>query len=67
MHRSDYLLHLPRGQKRPEIRQVEINTISASFGALSSYVGRLHRCVGKCNLIIHTHILMIVDSCLNED
>ncbi|RKP09100.1 glutathione synthase [Thamnocephalis sphaerospora] len=43
LHRADYLLHLPAGEERASIRQVEINTISASFGALASRTGHLHR------------------------
>ncbi|KDE05484.1 glutathione synthetase [Microbotryum lychnidis-dioicae p1A1 Lamole] len=44
LFRSDYLLHLPAGQTaaQPTIKQVEFNTISASFGCLSSKVTDLH-------------------------
>ncbi|CAG7852736.1 Glutathione synthetase {ECO:0000256/PIRNR:PIRNR001558} Short=GSH-S {ECO:0000256/PIRNR:PIRNR001558}; {ECO:0000256/PIRNR:PIRNR001558} [Serendipita indica DSM 11827] len=40
--RSDYLLHGEEGQDMT-IKQVEFNTISASFGALSQAVDGLHR------------------------
>ncbi|KAK0549119.1 Glutathione synthetase [Tilletia horrida] len=57
LFRSDYLLHAPDddpdqaessvGSRRNlELKQVEFNTISASFGSLSSRVSELHR---------HTH------------
>ncbi|KZT43371.1 glutathione synthase [Sistotremastrum suecicum HHB10207 ss-3] len=41
--RSDYLLHLPPGASTPGLKQVEFNTISSSFGALSEQVAKLHR------------------------
>ena len=41
--RSDYLLHESDGKL--EIKQVEFNTISASFGALSQSIEGLHRYV----------------------
>ncbi|KAI5121336.1 hypothetical protein M0805_000644 [Coniferiporia weirii] len=41
--RSDYLLHAPHGSDEPmSLRQVEFNTISSSFGALSERVSGLH-------------------------
>ncbi|EKM79502.1 hypothetical protein AGABI1DRAFT_59176 [Agaricus bisporus var. burnettii JB137-S8] len=40
--RSDYLLHSPNGET-PELKQVEFNTISSSFGPLSQRVSELHR------------------------
>ncbi|KAG0243011.1 hypothetical protein BGX31_011327 [Mortierella sp. GBA43] len=45
LHRSDYIIHLNPGQDFSEakIKQVELNTISASFGCLSSLTGDLHR------------------------
>ncbi|KAK3825225.1 MAG: glutathione synthase [Benniella sp.] len=45
LHRSDYMIHLNPGQEFSEakIKQVELNTISASFGSLSSLTGDLHR------------------------
>lgn len=39
LFRSDYLLHADDGQPK----QVEFNTVSSSFGALSSQVSKLHR------------------------
>ncbi|KAI0647110.1 glutathione synthase [Trametes meyenii] len=41
--RSDYLLHQPEPNAPPELKQVEFNTISASFGSLSENVAQLHR------------------------
>ncbi|KAF9924300.1 hypothetical protein FBU30_005695 [Linnemannia zychae] len=45
VHRSDYIIHLNPGQDFSEasIKQVELNTISVSFGSLSSLTGDLHR------------------------
>ncbi|GAA5937671.1 glutathione synthase [Sporobolomyces koalae] len=43
--RSDYLVHAP-ADSRPQdwtLKQVEFNTISSSFGALSTRVSQLHR------------------------
>ncbi|KAF9982270.1 hypothetical protein BGZ65_003049, partial [Modicella reniformis] len=44
VHRSDYIIHLNPGQDLSEakIKQVELNTISVSFGSLSSLTGDLH-------------------------
>ena len=44
--RSDYMLHDPEGSDGTVslgIKQVEFNTISSSFGALSERVAALHR------------------------
>ncbi|KAI0362179.1 glutathione synthase [Trametes cingulata] len=43
LFRSDYLLHQPERGQPPELKQVEFNTISSSFGALSQNIARLHR------------------------
>jgi glutathione synthase len=45
VHRSDYIINLNPGQhfSEAEIKQVELNTISVSFGSLSSLTGDLHR------------------------
>ncbi|KAF9585047.1 hypothetical protein BGW38_004109 [Lunasporangiospora selenospora] len=45
VHRSDYIIHLNAGQALSEakIKQVELNTISVSFGSLSSLTADLHR------------------------
>ncbi|KAH9480659.1 Glutathione synthetase [Psilocybe cubensis] len=52
LFRSDYLLHAPSDQPL-SIKQVEFNTISVSFGALSQRVSELHRFLlastGYCN------------------
>ncbi|KAH8922935.1 glutathione synthase [Atractiella rhizophila] len=42
LFRSDYMLHAGEGQD-VSLKQVEFNTISSSFGALSSKVTELHR------------------------
>ncbi|KAJ2777980.1 Glutathione synthetase [Coemansia interrupta] len=44
IHRSDYLIDAPEGGSHgPRAKQVEFNTIAASFASLSSIVGDLHR------------------------
>ncbi|KAF9573649.1 hypothetical protein EC968_008286 [Mortierella alpina] len=45
VHRSDYIIHLNQGQAFTDakIKQVELNTISVSFGSLSSLTSDLHR------------------------
>ncbi|KAJ1898871.1 Glutathione synthetase [Kickxella alabastrina] len=45
IHRSDYLIHAPEGEPEstPQAKQVEFNTIAASFASLSSIVGDFHR------------------------
>jgi glutathione synthase len=52
IHRSDYMIHVPRTnnvqdegetKKEPNILQVELNTIAASFGCLSTKVSQMHR------------------------
>jgi hypothetical protein len=47
LFRSDYLLHESSSDPtaRLELKQVEFNTISSSFGALSELAGKLHRYV----------------------
>ncbi|KXN73261.1 glutathione synthase [Conidiobolus coronatus NRRL 28638] len=45
-HRSDYLLHAP-SDKMVKIQQVELNTISSSFGGLSGLTSELHRYIYK--------------------
>ncbi|GLB38570.1 putative glutathione synthetase [Lyophyllum shimeji] len=42
LFRSDYLLHAPSGES-PSLKQVEFNTISSSFGALSERTAAMHR------------------------
>ncbi|HKI99542.1 MAG TPA: glutathione synthase [bacterium] len=41
--RSDYFVHQPTPEVKPALRQVELNTISASYPGLSPLVARLHR------------------------
>ncbi|KAK9896700.1 glutathione synthase [Cystobasidium minutum MCA 4210] len=43
LFRSDYLLHVTGPEGPLELKQVEFNTISSSFGALSNKVTDLHR------------------------
>ena len=45
LFRSDYMVHLPDPNGPASLKQVEFNTISSSFGALSQQVAGLHRCV----------------------
>ncbi|GAA5998818.1 hypothetical protein JCM5350_006636 [Sporobolomyces pararoseus] len=52
--RSDYLVHSPppsngKEQSEPSLKQVEFNTISSSFGALSTKVSQLHRFLLQSN------------------
>lgn len=42
LFRSDYMEHTPAGSENPSLKQVEFNTISSSFGGLSSRVAALH-------------------------
>jgi glutathione synthase len=45
LFRSDYMIHVDptESSPTPEIKQVEFNTISSSFGGLSSQVTQLHQ------------------------
>jgi len=43
LFRSDYLLHA--AEDGLSLKQVEFNTISSSFGALSECAAAMHRCV----------------------
>jgi glutathione synthetase len=43
IHRSDYMLHKLKGQTEYSLKQVELNTIAASFAGLSCNVASLHR------------------------
>ncbi|OAX83008.1 glutathione synthetase [Emergomyces africanus] len=42
LFRSDYIAHRPPGSAGASLKQVEFNTISASFGGLSALVAELH-------------------------
>jgi glutathione synthetase len=42
LFRSDYMVHTPPGSTNPSLKQVEFNTISSSFGGLSSLVASMH-------------------------
>ncbi|PGH23385.1 glutathione synthetase [Polytolypa hystricis UAMH7299] len=42
LFRSDYMVHTPQGSTAPSLKQVEFNTISSSFGGLSSLVSAMH-------------------------
>jgi glutathione synthase len=42
LFRSDYMPHTPPGSQTSSLKQVEFNTISSSFGGLSSRVAALH-------------------------
>jgi glutathione synthase len=41
--RSDYFVHQPEPGATPQVRQVELNTISASYPGLAGRVARVHR------------------------
>lgn len=60
LFRSDYLLHQPSegGDAPLSIKQVEFNTISSSFGALSQQVSSLHKCFYICSCML-CNLLMI--------
>lgn len=47
LFRSDYLLHAPGNGEPMSLRQVEFNTISSSFGALSERAADLHEYLYK--------------------
>ncbi|KAL3474514.1 hypothetical protein BJX99DRAFT_231456 [Aspergillus californicus] len=42
LFRSDYMAHVAPSSTAPQLKQVEFNTISSSFGGLSSLVASLH-------------------------
>ncbi|KAI1633309.1 hypothetical protein F4809DRAFT_623940 [Biscogniauxia mediterranea] len=42
LFRSDYMVHQEHADSAPQIKQVEFNTIAASFGGLSSQTSLLH-------------------------
>lgn len=44
IHRSDYMVHSVEGKEKT-LKQVELNTIAASFSNLSSLVSEMHRLV----------------------
>jgi hypothetical protein len=52
LFRSDYLLHESNGEV--EFKQVEFNTIAASFGALSQRSGELHKYVQRSHTGLKT-------------
>lgn len=43
LFRSDYMVHLPSPGEPASLKQVEFNTISSSFGALSQRAAAMHR------------------------
>ena len=43
IHRSDYMLHAESDGAEYELKQVELNTIAASFAGLSANMANLHR------------------------
>jgi glutathione synthase len=43
IHRSDYMLHAPSSDTDYQLKQVELNTIAASFAGLSVNMANLHR------------------------
>ncbi|EKM49834.1 uncharacterized protein PHACADRAFT_265549 [Phanerochaete carnosa HHB-10118-sp] len=47
LFRSDYMVHRPDPHGPASLKQVEFNTISSSFGALSQRVAALHRHLHK--------------------
>lgn len=47
LFRSDYMVNDIDNQEQPEIKQIEFNTVSISFGGLSTKVGQLHNYLNK--------------------
>ncbi|CAH2354684.1 glutathione synthetase [[Candida] railenensis] len=45
--RSDYMVNDIDNVDQPEIKQIEFNTVSVSFGGLSSKVGKLHNYLNR--------------------
>lgn len=47
LFRSDYMVHQDSSTSPPSVqaKQVEFNTIAASFGGLSAYTSKLHKSV----------------------
>jgi glutathione synthase len=44
LFRSDYMVHLDKSPRsKPQIKQVEFNTIASSFGGLSSQASKVHK------------------------
>lgn len=43
IHRSDYMLHAPKAGEPYQLKQVELNTIAASFAGLAVNIADLHR------------------------
>lgn len=43
LFRSDYMVHQEKADSTPQIKQVEFNTIAASFGGLAAQTSLLHR------------------------
>ncbi|WVO16558.1 glutathione synthetase [Cryptococcus depauperatus] len=67
LFRSDYLLHEKEGEL--EIKQVEFNTIAASFGALSQRAGELHKYLAKSTNQYHNisiHLSNLANFPVNE-
>ncbi|KAI0265685.1 glutathione synthase [Gloeopeniophorella convolvens] len=58
LFRSDYLLHQPNPEDPIELKQVEFNTISSSFGALSQQVTGLHRYLARSTQYFDTSPLL---------
>uniref|UniRef100_A0A8C9TF30 Glutathione synthetase n=1 Tax=Scleropages formosus TaxID=113540 RepID=A0A8C9TF30_SCLFO len=53
LNRSDYMLDL-RPDRNATLKQIEINTIAASFGGLASRTPDVHRCEGALKLSVHS-------------
>ncbi|OCF42353.1 glutathione synthetase [Kwoniella heveanensis CBS 569] len=69
--RSDYLLHEEKddGKEQLAIKQVEFNTIAASFGALSQRAGEMHRYLQRATGLYYNvspHLLKLRDLPQNE-
>ncbi|KAI1877934.1 hypothetical protein JX265_002304 [Neoarthrinium moseri] len=43
LFRSDYMVHQESASSHPQVKQVEFNTIAASFGGLSAQTSQLHK------------------------
>lgn len=65
--RSDYLLHADEADTSLGIRQVELNTISSSFGPLCSKVSDMHRYLAQSTSYYHVSPHLLRDNMPRND
>jgi glutathione synthetase len=68
LFRSDYMVHIDPSELsvRPDLRQVEFNTIASSFGGLSTKVASLHRHLWEVDAYPPSSKSLIKDEALPE-